>query len=83
MLTLSHANHLPITIQYPYEKLITSVRSCEVCVLVCPIDLPTVDWKLEADIRKKRLFSYSIDFEICIFCGNGVHICPINLPAID
>ncbi|XP_048236324.1 ATP synthase subunit beta, chloroplastic-like [Ricinus communis] len=25
MITLSHANRLPVTIQYPYEKLITSV----------------------------------------------------------
>ncbi|KAL6320177.1 hypothetical protein AAG906_004686 [Vitis piasezkii] len=53
MITLSHANHLPVTIQYPYEKLITSEHfrgrihfqfdkciACEVCVHVCPIDLP-------------------------------------------
>ncbi|MCL7032153.1 hypothetical protein MKW94_006048 [Papaver nudicaule] len=75
MITLSHTNRLPVTIQYPYEKLITSERfrgrihfefdkciACEVCVRVCPIDLPVVDWKLETDIRKKRLLSYSIDF---------------------
>lgn len=24
LITLSHANRLPVTIQYPYEKLITS-----------------------------------------------------------
>jgi NADH-plastoquinone oxidoreductase subunit I protein len=80
MITLSHANRLPVTIQYPYEKLITSERfrgrihfefdkciACEVCVRVCPIDLPVVDWKLETGIRKKRLLNYSIDFGICIF----------------
>jgi len=63
MITLSHANRLPVTIQYPYEKSITSERfrgrihfefdkciACEVCVRVCPIDLPVVDWRLEADI---------------------------------
>nr|GEU67162.1 ribonuclease H-like domain-containing protein [Tanacetum cinerariifolium] len=68
MITLPHANRLPITIQYPYEKLITSERfrgrihfefdkciACEVCVRVCPIYLPVVDWKLETNIRKKRL----------------------------
>ena len=68
MIILSHANRLPVTIQYPYEKIITSERfrgrihfefdkciACEVCVHVCPIDLPVVDWKLETDIRKKRL----------------------------
>nr|YP_009643706.1 NADH dehydrogenase subunit I [Mazus pumilus]WGC93170.1 NADH-plastoquinone oxidoreductase subunit I [Mazus caducifer]WGC93255.1 NADH-plastoquinone oxidoreductase subunit I [Mazus pumilus var. delavayi]AWK29703.1 NADH dehydrogenase subunit I [Mazus pumilus]QCW08136.1 NADH dehydrogenase subunit I [Mazus pumilus]QOD41039.1 NADH-plastoquinone oxidoreductase subunit I [Mazus pumilus] len=91
MITLSHANRLPVTIQYPYEKLITSERfrgrihfefdkciACEVCVRVCPIDLPVVDWKLETDIRKKRLLNYSIDFGICIFCGNCVEYCPTN-----
>ncbi|KAJ0791743.1 NAD(P)H-quinone oxidoreductase subunit I [Helianthus annuus] len=66
MITLSHANRLPVTIKYPYKKLITSERfrgrihfefdkciACEVCVGVCPIDLPVVDWKLETHIRKK------------------------------
>ncbi|KAK8327674.1 hypothetical protein V6Z11_A11G197300 [Gossypium hirsutum] len=65
MITLSHANRLPVTIQYPYEKLITSERfcgrihfefdeciACEVCVRVCPINLPIVGWKFETDIRK-------------------------------
>ncbi|KAL4339304.1 hypothetical protein GQ457_08G036900 [Hibiscus cannabinus] len=65
MITLSHANRLPVTIQYPYEKLITSERfsrrihfefdkciACEVCVRVCPIDLHVVDWKLETYIRR-------------------------------
>ncbi|KAK9981993.1 hypothetical protein SO802_035122 [Lithocarpus litseifolius] len=66
MITLSHANRLPVTIQYPYEKLITSERfrgrihfefdkciACEVCVRVCPMDLPVVDWELETNIRKE------------------------------
>lgn len=91
MITLSHVNRFPVTIQYPYEKLITSERfrgrihfefdkciACEVCVRVCPIDLPVVDWKLETDIQKKRLLNYSIDFGICIFCGNCVEYCPTN-----
>ncbi|RZB52195.1 NAD(P)H-quinone oxidoreductase subunit I, chloroplastic [Glycine soja] len=65
-ITLSHANRLPVTIQYPYEKIISSERfrgqihfefdkciACEVCVRVCPIDLPIVDWKLETDIQNK------------------------------
>jgi len=65
MITLSHANMLPVTIQYPYEKIISSEHfrgrihfefdkciACEVCVRVCPIDLPIVDWKLETDIQK-------------------------------
>ncbi|CAN6453973.1 unnamed protein product [Victoria cruziana] len=76
MITLSHANRLPITIQYPYEKSITSEHF--LCVRVCPIDLPVVDWRLETDIRKKRLLNYSIDCEICIFCGNCVECCLTN-----
>nr|YP_009108547.1 NADH dehydrogenase 18 kDa subunit [Utricularia macrorhiza]CDL78785.1 NADH dehydrogenase 18 kDa subunit [Utricularia macrorhiza] len=91
-IALYHTNRLPVTIQYPYEKLITSERNrgrihfefdkciaCgEVCMRVCPIDLPVIDWKLETDIRKKRLLNYSIDFGICIFCGNCVEYCPTN-----
>nr|YP_010294633.1 NADH-plastoquinone oxidoreductase subunit I [Xyris pauciflora]ULQ68772.1 NADH-plastoquinone oxidoreductase subunit I [Xyris pauciflora] len=91
LITLSHTNHLPVTMQYPYEKSITSERfrgrihfefdkciSCEVCVRVCPIDLPVVDWKFKKDVKKKLLFNYSIDFGVCIFCGNCVEYCPTN-----
>nr|YP_009562268.1 NADH-plastoquinone oxidoreductase subunit I [Trichomanes trollii]QAV57625.1 NADH-plastoquinone oxidoreductase subunit I [Trichomanes trollii] len=91
VVTLDHLNRLPVTIQYPYEKLIPSERfrgrihfefdkciACEVCVRVCPINLPVVDWKLIKNIRKKQLKSYSIDFGVCIFCGNCVEYCPTN-----
>uniref|UniRef100_A0A453P6D3 Uncharacterized protein n=1 Tax=Aegilops tauschii subsp. strangulata TaxID=200361 RepID=A0A453P6D3_AEGTS len=63
---LSHANHLPITIHYPYGKSITPERfrgrihfefdkciASEVCVCVCLIDLPVVDWRFEKDIKRK------------------------------
>ena len=85
MITLFHANLLPVTIQYPYEKLITSecfcsrihfefdkCIACEVCVHVRPIDLLLVDWELETNIQKKHLLNCSIDFGICIFicCAN-------------
>ena len=56
--TFDHMQRRPITVQYPYEKLIPSERyrgrihfefdkciSCEVCVRVCPINLPVVDWE--------------------------------------
>nr|YP_010169891.1 NADH-plastoquinone oxidoreductase subunit I [Platycerium wallichii]QRZ59713.1 NADH-plastoquinone oxidoreductase subunit I [Platycerium wallichii] len=89
--TLDHLNRSPITIQYPYEKNLSSERfrgrihfefdkciACEVCVRVCPINLPVVDWILVKDIKKKRLRSYSIDFGVCIFCGNCVEYCPTN-----
>nr|YP_010233244.1 NADH dehydrogenase subunit 9 [Centranthera grandiflora]QSX28446.1 NADH dehydrogenase subunit 9 [Centranthera grandiflora] len=71
MITLSHANCLPVTIQYPYEKLMTYV-------FVYVLYIYVVDWKLETDIRKKRLLNYSIDFGICIFGGNCVEYCPTN-----
>nr|YP_635802.1 NADH dehydrogenase subunit I [Chara vulgaris]Q1ACE5.1 RecName: Full=NAD(P)H-quinone oxidoreductase subunit I, chloroplastic; AltName: Full=NAD(P)H dehydrogenase subunit I; Short=NDH subunit I; AltName: Full=NADH-plastoquinone oxidoreductase subunit I [Chara vulgaris]ABA61901.1 18 kDa subunit of NADH-plastoquinone oxidoreductase [Chara vulgaris]WAP91367.1 NADH dehydrogenase subunit I [Chara vulgaris] len=91
IVTLNHINRSAITVQYPYEKLITSERFrgrihfefdkcivCEVCVRVCPINLPVVDWNFQQDIRKKKLKNYSIDFGVCIFCGNCVEYCPTN-----
>lgn len=51
--TFDHMKRRPVTVQYPYEKLIPSERyrgrihyefdkciACEVCVRVCPINLP-------------------------------------------
>nr|QNH93678.1 NADH-plastoquinone oxidoreductase subunit I [Christensenia aesculifolia] len=91
VVTSDHMNRLPMTIQYPYEKLIPSERfrgrihfefdkciACEVCVRVCPINLPVVDWELRENVRKKQLKNYSIDFAVCIFCGNCVEYCPTN-----
>ena len=81
----------PITIQYPYEKLIPSTQyrgrihyefdkciACEVCVRTCPINLPVVDWVMNKETKKKELRNYSIDFGACIFCGNCVEYCPTN-----
>jgi NAD(P)H-quinone oxidoreductase subunit I len=78
-------------VQYPYEKLIPSERyrgrihyefdkciACEVCVRVCPINLPVVDWVMNKATKKKELRNYSIDFGVCIFCGNCVEYCPTN-----
>lgn len=89
--TFDHLKRRPITVQYPYEKLIPSERyrgrihfefdkciSCEVCVRVCPINLPVVDWVLNKETKKKELSNYSIDFGVCIFCGNCVEYCPTN-----
>jgi NAD(P)H-quinone oxidoreductase subunit I len=89
--TLDHMNRSVSTIQYPYEKLIPSERfrgrihfefdkciACEVCVRVCPINLPVVDWQFKKELKKKQLINYSIDFGVCIFCGNCVEYCPTN-----
>ncbi|MCY7277873.1 MAG: NAD(P)H-quinone oxidoreductase subunit I [Phormidesmis sp. CAN_BIN44] len=89
--TFDHMRRRPITVQYPYEKLILSERfrgrihfefdkciSCEVCVRVCPINLPVVDWEFNKETKKKQLKHYSIDFGVCIFCGNCVEYCPTN-----
>ncbi|MEM6424589.1 MAG: NAD(P)H-quinone oxidoreductase subunit I [Cyanobacteria bacterium P01_C01_bin.73] len=89
--TFDHMRRRPVTVQYPYEKLIPSERyrgrihfefdkciACEVCVRVCPINLPVVDWDFDKEIKKKTLNHYSIDFGVCIFCGNCVEYCPTN-----
>jgi NAD(P)H-quinone oxidoreductase subunit I len=91
LVTLDHMNRTATTIQYPYEKLVPSERfrgrihfefdkciACEVCVRVCPINLPVVDWEFQKSMKKKQLKSYSIDFGVCIFCGNCVEYCPTN-----
>jgi len=89
--TFDHLRRRPVTVQYPYEKLIPSERyrgrihyefdkciACEVCVRVCPINLPVVDWVMNKATKKKELRNYSIDFGVCIFCGNCVEYCPTN-----
>jgi len=60
--TFDHLRRRPVTVQYPYEKLIPSERyrgrihyefdkciACEVCVRVCPINLPVVDWVMNKE----------------------------------
>ena len=70
--TFDHLRRRPVTVQYPYEKLIPSERyrgrihyefdkciACEVCVRVCPINLPVVDWVMNKETKKKELRNYS------------------------
>ena len=65
--TFDHMKRRPVTVQYPYEKLIPSERyrgrihyefdkciACEVCVRVCPINLPVVDYVMNKATKKKE-----------------------------
>ena len=65
--TFDHMQRRPVTVQYPYEKLIPSERyrgrihyefdkciACEVCVRVCPINLPVVDWVMNKATKTSR-----------------------------
>ncbi|KAL8510198.1 hypothetical protein ACS0TY_017129 [Phlomoides rotata] len=64
----SHANRLPVTIQYPNEKLITSERF-----------RGRIHFEYDKCIAcEKRLLNYNIDFRISIFCGNYIEYCPTN-----
>nr|YP_010516329.1 NADH dehydrogenase subunit I [Striga asiatica]YP_010516339.1 NADH dehydrogenase subunit I [Striga asiatica]UXL88489.1 NADH dehydrogenase subunit I [Striga asiatica]UXL88499.1 NADH dehydrogenase subunit I [Striga asiatica] len=40
------------------------------------MDLSVGDWKLI--FKRNDYLIYSIDFEICIFCGNCGEYCPTN-----
>jgi NAD(P)H-quinone oxidoreductase subunit I len=63
-----HMRRRPVTVQYPYEKLIPSERfrgrihfefdkciACEVCTRVCPINLNVVDWDLINKLKRRNL----------------------------
>ncbi|NEP59154.1 MAG: NAD(P)H-quinone oxidoreductase subunit I [Symploca sp. SIO2G7] len=89
--TFDHMQRRPVTVQYPYEKLIPSERyrgrihfefdkciACEVCVRVCPINLPVVHYEFDKESKKKKLKHYGIDFGVCIFCANCIEYCPTN-----
>jgi NAD(P)H-quinone oxidoreductase subunit I len=81
----------PITVQYPYEKLIPSERyrgrihyEFDKCIHY-PVNYreinwadPYADWVMNKETKKKELRNYSIDFGVCIFCGNCVEYCPTN-----
>ena len=78
--TFDHMRRRPITVQYPYEKLIPSERyrgrihyefdkciACEVCVRVCPINLPVVDWVMNKDTKKKVKSTSQVTKYILVF----------------
>jgi len=65
--TFDHMRRRPISVQYPYEKLIPSERY-----------RGRIHFEFDKCIKKKELKHYSIDFGVCIFCGNCVEYCPTN-----
>ena len=76
--TFDHMRRRPITVQYPYEKLSLGERfrgrihfEFDKCI-ACEY------WEFYKASKKKQLNHYSIDFGVCIFCGNCVEFCPTN-----
>ena len=65
--TFDHMRRRPVTVQYPYEKLIPSERY-----------RGRIHYEFDKKAKKKKLNHYSIDFGVCIFCGNCVEYCPTN-----
>nr|UFP91591.1 NADH-plastoquinone oxidoreductase subunit I [Selaginella erythropus] len=89
--TPDHMDRLPITIQYPYDKLIPSERfrgrihfesdkriAREARVRVRPTNLPVVDWGLGEGMRRKRSRSHSTDPGVRTFRGNRAEYRPTN-----
>ncbi|KAJ4739556.1 hypothetical protein LUZ62_004857 [Rhynchospora pubera] len=52
-------------------------QSCQ-SVFEVESTLNLINVLLVKDIQKKQLLNYSIDFGVCIFCGNCVEYCPTN-----
>jgi NAD(P)H-quinone oxidoreductase subunit I len=88
-----HMNRRPVTVQYPFEKLIPSERfrgrihfefdkciACEICVRVCPIDLPVVDWVYNTELKEKRALQLQHRFWSVHFLRQLRRVLPHQLP---
>ncbi|KAJ4742200.1 hypothetical protein LUZ62_000546 [Rhynchospora pubera] len=72
IITLSHTNRY-----LSRFNILMKNQSCQ-SVFEVESTLNLINVLLVKDIQKKQLLNYSIDFGVCIFCGNCVEYCPTN-----
>ncbi len=90
-LTLKHFFQREITEQYPeimpdlherYRGCLqfdhTKCIVCGLCINVCPNNVLSMETARMENSKKKRLVSYTIDFQYCMFCNLCVEACPAS-----
>lgn len=67
------------SLQFNYPKCI----ACGICVNTCPNDVLSIEVGKDENSKKKKLLSYSIDFQYCMFCNLCVEACPTSCLSFD
>ena len=90
-MTLKHLFRMPITTQYPEERLNVSRRirgnqliwdketciACGACQRACPVGCINLTTSRGED-KKLRVDAFELDIGLCIFCGLCVESCTKN-----
>lgn len=86
-ITLEYFFKRKITQKYPEEKPVLPERArcfleldpekctaCNICVNVCPNNVIKIE-SVRGEDKKRRLVSYEMRFDLCLFCGLCVEAC--------
>ena len=88
--TLRHLLRIPVTTQYPEQRLTTSRRirgneliwdkekctGCATCAKSCPQGTIQIVTSVSAEENKYKVEKFEVDTGYCIFCGLCVEACP-------